>query len=85
MQAMHHLPEQICVNDRQIEEGVHEARAVDARVESLIDFLEIKRLMILRVIGKSASLFCLFRLDFGGEKVKHWEPELRGLLVSPSE
>lgn len=38
MQAMHHLPEQICVNDRQIEEGVHGARAVDARVESLIDF-----------------------------------------------
>lgn len=38
MQAMHHLPEQICVNDRQIEEGVHEARAVDARVKSLIDF-----------------------------------------------
>lgn len=26
--------------------------------------------MILRVIGKSASLFCLFMLDFGGEKLK---------------
>lgn len=68
MQAMHHLPEQICVNDRQIEEGVHEARAVDARVKSLIDFLEINPLMILRVIEKSASLFCLFMLDFTGKK-----------------
>lgn len=38
VQAMHHLPEQICVNDGQIEEGVHESRAVSARVKSLIDF-----------------------------------------------
>lgn len=40
MQAMHHLPEQICVNDRQIEEGVHEARGCwCTRIKSYLDFI----------------------------------------------
>lgn len=71
MQAMHHLPEQICVNDRQIEEGVHEVRAVDARVKSLIDFrnkafTDFKSLRRIRLFIVSVYV----RLYW--EKVRQW-------------
>lgn len=84
MQAMHHLPEQIGVNDRQIEEGVHEARAVDARVKSLIDFRN-KAFNDFKSHRKIRFFILPFYVGLWWEKVKHWEPELRDLLVSPSE
>lgn len=72
MQAMHHLPEQICVNDRQIEEGVHEAKAVDARVKSLIDFRN-KAFNDFKSHRKIRFFILPFYVGLWWEKVKHWD------------
>lgn len=74
MQAMHHLPEQICVNDRQIEEGVHGVEGWRCTpIKSLIDFRNNPFTDF-----KYPVLCCAFSCWTLQAKGKHWEPESRG-------